>query len=481
MLTKIAQDMPFVADVSRSDILLYARRTEQEMVLVAQASPHSTVPIHAHRMSGRRVTHADEPVLFRALRFRVRAKGNRRVIDGGAPVIQEVWPVRGDNSEIIGALTVEASLIAYVRHKTRSKVFQRAVRILQVMLLAGLLENVDSLSPFTASDGLLVADNQHIIRYASGIATEQYRKLGYLDNLVGRSLSSLDTGDEEMCARVLQNLQGCENEFDEHQRSLVRKAVPLIARHWQGSWYQPWKWFQKRPVGILFAIHDATEEKQKARELEIKSAMIREIHHRVKNNLQTVAAILRMQSRRSHNVQVKQILGDSVGRIMSMAAVHEYLSREEGHAINIREVARRIIQQTKEGVLTPEKQIKINLEEGNNLYLPARQATACALIINELVQNSVEHGYEERNVGTISISLLDEGEYVCIAINDDGEGLPSDFDLGHTDSMGLKIVQTLVQEDLGGVIEIKNSGGVQATVRFSKKVLEGEENWNEQG
>jgi two-component sensor histidine kinase len=326
----------------------------------------------------------------------------------------------------------------------------------------------------------LVADSQHIIRYASGIATEQYRKLGYLDNLVGRNLASLGTGDEEMCTLVLQDLRGYEREFDEHQRSLVRKAVPLIARRWQDSWYQPWKWFQTRPLGVLFAIHDATEEKQKERELEIKSAMIKEIHHRVKNNLQTVAAILRMQRRRSDSPQVKQILGDSVSRIMSMAAVHEYLSREEGQAINIREVAKRIIQQTEEGVLVPEKRIKIVLQEGHNLYLPARQATACALIINELVQNAVEHGYEERNVGTISINLQDEGQYVCITISDDGEGLPTDFDLGRMDSMGLTIVQTLVQEDLGGAIDIASNNGVQATVRFSKKILEGEENWSEQ-
>ena len=480
-LVKIAQDMPFVADVSRSDFLLYARRTKLETVLIAQASPHSTVPIHARAMPGRRVTATDEPALFRALRFRVRTKGNRRLIDGSAPVIQEVWPIRGTNSEIVGALTIEASLIAYVRQKARSRIFQRTMRILQAMLLGGLLENVDRLSPFTANDGLLVVDSQHIIRYASGIATEHYRKLGYLDNLVGRNLVSLDTGDEEMCTQVLLNLQGCEKEVDEHQRSLIRKAVPLVARHGIGSRYQPWKWLQQRPVGALFAIHDATEEKQKERELEIKSAMIREIHHRVKNNLQTVAAILRMQGRRSNNTQIKQILGDSVSRVMSMAAVHEYLSREEGQAINIREVARRIIQQTNEGVLTPEKQIKIHLEKGHNLYLPARQATACALIINELVQNAVEHGYEERNVGTISIDLQDEGEYVYIAIKDDGEGLPSDFDLGRTNSLGLTIVQTLVQEDLGGAIEIKSNGGVQATVRFSKKILEGEENWNEQG
>ena len=86
-----------------------------------------------------------------------------------------------------------------------------------MMLLSGLLENVNNLSPFAANDGLLVTDSKHIIRYASGIATEQYRKLGYLDNLVGRSLPSLDTGDEQMCTGVLQDLQSREAEFDEHQ------------------------------------------------------------------------------------------------------------------------------------------------------------------------------------------------------------------------------------------------------------------------
>ncbi len=473
--------MPFVADISRSDLLLYVRYDDRGAVLVSQSSPHSTVPIHAGDVAGRRVTPADEPALFRTLRFGFRARGNQRMIDGGAPIIQQVWPIRGPEGRVIGALVIEANLIGYVRQKARSKVFQKTVRILQAMLLAGLLRGVADLAPFTAHDGILVADGQHVIRYASGIATEQYRNLGYLDNLVGRKLISLDTGDEEMFVQVLQDLRGREREFEERQRMLVRKAVPLIARRWGMPWYEPWKWLRRRPMGVLFAIHDATEEKQKERELKIKAAMIREIHHRVKNNLQTVAAVLRMQSRRSDNVEVKRLLADSVARIMSMAVVHEYLSREEGQAINVRDVARRIVYQTREGVLIPEKRINIQLLEGHNLYLPARQATACALVINELVQNAVEHGYEERNVGTISVELRDEGEQVCIVISDDGEGLPSDFDLERTNSMGLKIVRTLVQEDLRGTIDIESDGGVRATVRFSKMILEGEENWNEQG
>jgi two-component sensor histidine kinase len=193
-----------------------------------------------------------------------------------------------------------------------------------------------------------------------------------------------------------------------------------------------------------------------------------------------VAAVLRMQIRRSNDQQLRQILQDSVSRILSMAVVHEYLSREEGQAINIREVAQRIIQQTKQGVLSPDKQIRIVLQDGHNLYLPSRQATACALVINELLQNSVEHGYEERNIGTISVELVDEGDRVRIVLADDGEGLPPDCERGQISSLGLQIVQTLVQHDLQGSLEMTSLEGVQAIVQFPKRALEGEEHWNAQ-
>jgi len=474
-LLQIARDMPFVCDVSRSDFLLYARHSSDQALLIAQASPHSTVPILADDLVGQLVTRQDEPRLFRAMQLRMRTRGNRRLIDGGAPVVQEALPIVGAEGRVIGGLVIEASLIAYVRQTTRSKVFQRAVHVLQAMLLSGLTRGFDRLSAFMAHDGIIVVDSQHIIRYASGIATEQYRNLGYLDNLVGRSLSSLDTSDELLCTQVLNDFVARESEAEERQRFLTRRVVPLIARPWGGPWYQPWLWFRQQPVGALVAIHDATEYRNKDRELRIKSAMIREIHHRVKNNLQTVAALLRMESRRSQDPEVKRVLGDSIGRILSMAVVHEYLSHEEGRPISIREVTKRIIQQTEQSMLVPDKQIRIQLLPGNNVYLPARQATACALVINELLQNSLEHGFESRNTGTITIELNDEGNNVCIVIHDDGTGLPKGFNLNQAKSMGLRIVQTLVKEDLGGTIEFKNHQGVQATIQFSKANLEGEQ------
>jgi two-component sensor histidine kinase len=102
------------------------------------------------------------------------------------------------------------------------------------------------------------------------------------------------------------------------------------------------------------------------------------------------------------------------------------------------------------------------------------------LVINELLQNAVEHGFEGRSSGTIVVCLEDEGDEVCITITDDGEGLPPDFDLAQMSSLGLQIVQTLVQEDLGGSFEIRSEDGVQVAVRFSKNVWEGDEHWNAQ-
>jgi two-component sensor histidine kinase len=486
-LARIVRDMAIVADISRSDLILYARHDDETAVVVGQARPHSIMPVYADDLLGYRIDPESGSAVFRALRWGRRFRGSQRLIDGGAPVIQEVWPIRSTDGKVIAGLSIEANLIAYVRQKSRSKVFQRSVLVLQRMLLSDSLRNVQCLSPFGQRDGILVVDHRRIVRYASGIAADHYRKLGYLDTLVDRPLSTLDASAYDMFRVAMQDLTCQEAEFRERphfpgvpERIWIRKAIPLIARPWREFWWQPWKWLRKRPVGVLFTIHDATEERRKERERKIQSAMIQEVHHRVKNNLQTVAAVLRMQIRRSQDERVKQVLGDSVGRILSMAVVHEYLSREEGQAINVREVTQRVIQQTKRGVLSPDKQIRIELTEGHNLYLPARQATACALVINELLQNSLEHGYQSQSEGTITVELLDQGDHVRIVVADDGQGLPTDFDLDQTASLGLQIVQTLVQDDLRGTFEIESDGGTQVVVEFSKRILEGEEHWNEQ-
>lgn len=483
-LIQVALHMPFVADISRSDLLLYVRCGEQQAMVVAHAQTHSIMPVHQDVLVGRRVSAEEEVSVFRVLRIQFalaawRTRGSRRSIAGGAPVVQQIWPIRGEGSRVIAALSVEANYIADVRQKSRSKIFRRAVTALQQMLLLGELVGAEHLSPFTADDGILVADRQRVIRYASGIATEHYRRLGYQDSLIGRQLSSLDTADHEIFGLVMQERSCYEGETSEapyfkggHSRVWIRKAVLLISQSLTRSWWKPWEWFRRRSSGVLFTIHDATEERLEQQEREVQAALVKEIHHRVKNNLQVVASLMRLKRRRSKNEETKRVLQDSENRILSMAVVHEYLSRSDGQSINIRDVAQRIIQETKRGVLSDEKEIGVVLESLNNLYLPARQATACALVINELLMNAIEHAYVNRESGKIAVQLEDRGDEVCIIISDDGEGLPPGFDVTQTNSLGLTIVKTLAEDDLKGSFVLESEHGTTATVRFSKKVWE---------
>jgi two-component sensor histidine kinase len=121
---------------------------------------------------------------------------------------------------------------------------------------------------------------------------------------------------------------------------------------------------------------------------------------------------------------------------------------------------------------------------GPNIYLPARQATSCALVVNELLQNALEHGFGHGASvgdarGTITLTLQDHGDAVGLIVHDDGRALPPDFNLDKVDSLGLKIVQMLVTQDLKGQIDLQSDHGVSAIVRFPKIPLGGEETWNE--
>lgn len=480
-LQKIENDMPIVADISRGDLLIYCLVSPNRAAVVAQARPHSIAPIHPKSLIGRTVTEVEEPLVLQALNRGRFLHGNRTLIPDGAPVLQEVHPIRNREGKVLGALSIETNLIEHERHRRRSKVFQRALRQLQGMLLRGEIEGAEKLSPFGEHDGIIVMDNQRCIRYASGIATNLYRRVGHLDSLVGKRTSELETEDEVLVLKALRENRCIEEETKEGQRDWVKKAIPLT------SCERPfWDWRHRlglppskpRLVGVLLTIHDETEARRRERELKVKSAMIQEIHHRVKNNLQVIASLLRMQGRRSKSEEVRRSLDDSVRRILSIAVVHEFLSQQEARVINIKEVSQRIIQHTQQGILQPDKHIRL-IVSGPGIYLPAQQATTCALIINELLQNAVEHGFERKPGGTISIEFEDNGDTVLISVTDDGQGLPEDFSLEQADSLGLQIVRTLVQDDLKGQFELKQGDGVSAIVTFPKQTAGGEGTWNE--
>lgn len=467
-LEKIETDLGILADLSRADVLMYCPCSPDQAVLVAQAKPHSILPIFSESLVERRVAFSDEPAVIRALYEGRRGLTEvRRQIESrptpvkAAPVVQETHPVRAGDGRVIAAVCIETNLIERERHQRRSRVFQRALKHFQRTVLAGELRGAEEMTPFSEHDGVIVVDPQHRIQYISGIATSLYRKLGYASDLLKRRIEDLEIDNHGLAVEAMKSGRCLEGEVQAGGLVWVKKAIPFFStgRRFRRS---------RRLEGVLLTIRDETEARRQEDELRVKVAMIQEIHHRVKNNMQTIASLLRLQARRADSEQVRRALQEGINRILSVAVIHEFLAHQDARVINIRDVSQRIINQVREGVLDWERGIRLELR-GPNIYLPTQPATVCALVINELLQNALEHGYERQEGGTVTVNLRDNGEQITISVDDDGVGLPEEFDLARTSSLGLQIVKILAEGDLKGSFELRDRDkGVSAVVTFPK-------------
>lgn len=485
ILELISAILPLLADLSRADILLCAVESTDQMKIISQARPRSIAPIHRNAIVGQSWTRDKADALFRAVADRQYVRGTREyarppingvTTEGAlAPVVQEAYPVEDESGKVIAGMLIETNLLESERLKRRSDVFQRALRSLQQMALSAKPDGITNLTEFGEHDGIVILDDDRVIRYMSGIATNLYRLIGYTEPLLGKPLEYLETRDDEIVNRAMEHRVCVQLDTDERSRTWVKKAIPLLRTERVALLRAA----RQNVTGAILLIHDDTEARQRDRELSIKTTMIKELHHRVKNDLQTVASLLRMQSRRLKTDEAKGALNEAVNRILSISVIHEFLSDQDSRIINIREVAQRIVQQMQSALLDPARHITLTVA-GPNIFLPARQATSCALVINELFQNALEHGYGTREAGgTIALTFQDHGDAVGLTVHDDGRGLPKDFSLDRIDSLGLKIVQMLVTEDLKGEFDLESNHGVSATVRFPKIPLGGDETWNE--
>ncbi|MGZ4717552.1 MAG: sensor histidine kinase, partial [Acidimicrobiales bacterium] len=209
-------------------------------------------------------------------------------------------------------------------------------------------------------------------------------------------------------------------------------------------------------AGAAVLIRDVTEVKRRDRALLSKDATIREIHHRVKNNLQTISSLLRLQGRRLSSPEAKAAIEESVRRIRSIALVHEILSHEAGDDVPFIEIARPLVRMVEEGLLSPEHPVDIKII-GDAGKLPATIATPLSVVLNELLQNVVDHAYPaefDGEAGHVLLELDNDGTELRVRVTDDGAGLPEGFSLDAVTGLGLSIVRTLVTTELDGTIEL---------------------------
>ena len=223
-------------------------------------------------------------------------------------------------------------------------------------------------------------------------------------------------------------------------------------------------------LAIISASHDISEQIQKEEELgaaiQEKEVLLREIHHRVKNNLQLISGLLDMTRMRTVDESTNSILTDIMLKIQTMAQIHTrlYESKQFGK-ISITDQIRD--QVTALSNIYSHKGCEINcVIHSREVFLPVDQALPCALVVNEILSNAYKHAFVGRKQGTIEISALQENDRIRITVRDDGVGLPGNFDISRTNSLGLKLVRTLVQHQLKGSFTLESQNGTKLSMEF---------------
>ncbi|NJP06407.1 MAG: GAF domain-containing protein [Chloroflexaceae bacterium] len=224
------------------------------------------------------------------------------------------------------------------------------------------------------------------------------------------------------------------------------------------------------------AIENARLYDESQRALAVKSAMLQEMHHRVRNNLQTISALLAMQLRRlNSSSQDAQALRESVARIQSIAAVHNLLCREDVGVTTMAAVIRQVIESASTGLVSSEHPVQFDVL-GDEVRVGSRDATVLALIINELISNALAHGLSTEG-GCVEIEATINDDHVTVEVRDDGprHPRPPESSSGHGGGLGLQIIETLVSDDMGGSFElVPGDEWMRARVRFPRRVMNGE-------
>jgi two-component sensor histidine kinase len=293
-----------------------------------------------------------------------------------------------------------------------------------------------------ASDGLIRLDIDGTATFASPNALSAFNRMGFAGELEGESLAEVTTdllvdrnyAVDESLPLVVTGRAPWRTDIEARGVTVSLRAIPIRN--------------QGERIGAIILCRDVTEMRHQERELITKDATIREIHHRVKNNLQTVASLLRIQARRTHNDVARDALGQAMRRVAAIAVVHDTLSEGLSQNVDFDAVFDRVLLLVAEVASSHNTTVHPKFT-GSFGVLPSEYATPLALALTELVTNAVEHGLAGRD-GEVAISAKRNDKELRVRVRDNGVGLPE----GQVGAgLGTQIVRTLIQGELGGTID----------------------------
>ncbi len=321
-------------------------------------------------------------------------------------------------------------------------------------------------------DGFVVLDSDGKVMYAAPNAISSFRRIGVAGDMVGKFFSEIVTEYIDDKTKLTEALPIV----------LSGKAAAAVVLETSGAVISmrslPLETEGKR-TGSLILCRDITELRWRERQLETKDATISEIHHRVKNNLQAVSSLLRLQARRTKSDEVRKELEEAQRRVETMAIVHEGLSQTVDEVVDFDAVISSLLRMSVDLASAKNQEIEISYV-GTFGMMPAQDATPLSLILTELVTNCVEHGFEDRPTGTIQITVHRQSNDLTIVIEDNGQGIDAEADADTMSAkssgsgLGTQIVNTFVKNDFNGMIHWspRPEGGTRIEMRMSLRAAE---------
>ena len=448
-LQAMQQVLGLAADIAHATITIYlADENKKFLYVYKQEQPMTQVGNVRPDITGRRLRAVEEPMVARVLQKNVPVSGKREWALGMFNSLN-VYPLRDSRGHCYGAASFESTA-------------PDAIIIAQSLeLMCNLQQSVANNANYRRllpSDGIMVVDPNKMIVAANNRARHMFDVMD-ISHVVGCRTNEVAI-NWPLVGMVMETGTAESKEFTMHGLLLSIRILPVIPRPRGGC--------------AIVILQDITELRKKDEELLIKSVVIKEIHHRVKNNLQTIASLLRLQERRAECDETKIVLRDCVNRVNSIAIVHEYLSQQDTGLIDVGKVAKGIYQAIISSMLNPDFALQADFKAAE-VQLPSDKATSIALILNELLQNTIEHAFEGRMSGMLQVRFAEEEQQYVLSIADDGVGLPEGFSLNSCrQSLGLKIIKTMAEADLQGSFTLTNreEGGTLALVTIPKGGME---------
>ena len=458
-LTLLTSEWQVLADLASADLVLWLRTKDERFVSVALCRSATASTVHLDDTIGLRASRGRNELLERALETCSMVEKTRVQWAGLYSVEISCVPV-SDGDGCFAVMSMDANVAAPSRHPGNQWWTSTAAEAICHMISHGEFPFPDGAlttgrgSPRVLDGTILVNDRGYVMEISPN-ANSAMRRLGLSESLIGRHLRDelrpLGVEDDranEALSVIALGRAPWETDIEANGHTIVLRAVPLL--------------HHGKPLGAVLLTRDVTESRKHHKKLMTKDATIREIHHRVKNNLQTVSALLRIQERRSQSVDVKKALQEAGRRVETVAAVHEALSHNVHGMVDFDEVAQNILDMAVR-VATAGPDVKTQLE-GRFGPLSADRASALATILVELAANSVEHGYRHGG-GTVLVKASRESDLLTVIVEDAGVGMAGGEPL---DGLGLQIVRLMVAGELDGTIEWsdREGGGTTVTIKF---------------